>query len=179
MDAYVLGSHPGELPTHLLSAEPGNRIRAVARLEDGEYDVFYALETQSEEDVERHLAAIREAGTDPLVVWHTHGSGAVALGPIPWPKPLPPPPPAPAWVPPCDWYLFLVAKVGDVLGLVEALRHRFGPENVAVVQGPDGRHLLEVGSKDRDELATALDELGPLAEVSGASVHFSSGVQRR
>jgi len=30
LDAYVLGSHPGELPTHLLRTESGNRIRAMA-----------------------------------------------------------------------------------------------------------------------------------------------------
>ena len=175
MDAYVLGSHPGELPTHLLSAEPGNRIRAVARLEDGEYDVFYALETGSEEDVERHLSAIREAGTNPLVIWHTHGSGAAARGPIPWPKPLPPP--QPSWLPPRPWLLFLLAEIADVIIFIESLRERFGVDLVAGFLAPDGRYLIEVAANDRTEIAAALTELAPLAGVTNDVAHYAAGVR--
>lgn len=175
MDAYVLGSHPGELPTHLLGDEEGNRIRAMARLEGGDFDVFYALETQSEEDVERHVAALRDAGTDIIIIWHGHG-GPVESGPISLPPPLPPPP-RPSWIPPRPWLLFLLAEIVDVILLVESLRERFGIDNVAGYHGSDGRYLIEVGAHDRDSLAAAFDELAPLAGVSAPAVHFAAGIQ--
>lgn len=168
MDAYVLGSHSGELPTHLVSANTGNRIRAVARLEGGQHDIFYALEVDSVDDFDRHVRDIEGAGTRIAVVLNPHG-GNVQMGPIP--LPIPPPPPTPSWIPPCEWAMFVFATVEDIVGLIEKLRERFGVEYVAGLR-VGNQYILEVGAEERDSLETALAGLSP------ADAHFANGVHR-
>jgi hypothetical protein len=173
MDAYVFGRHDGDLPTHLVGqGVEGNRIRAVARLQGGEHDVFYALEVESHDDIERHVGVLTEAGSQPSLVLRP-GPDTATSGPIHLPPPIPPPP-MPAWVPPYPWLLFLVCVVDDVVQLIEILRDRLGGDAVAAWQAGDGRYLIEAGATERSSLQDVLEQARGPAGLSEDTAHFAS-----
>jgi hypothetical protein len=153
MDAYVFGRHEGDLPTHLVgTGEPGNRIRAMARLNEGEHDVFYALEGESHDDIDRHISSLEEAGTTADVVLRPHDESAVVLGLPPLPQP-----PLPMWLPPFPFLCLIVAEVEDVGRTVGTLVEQLGPEGIAIWRGEDGHYLIEAGADDRDRLEAAIE----------------------
>jgi hypothetical protein len=154
MDAYVFGRHDGDLPTHLVgNGEPGNRIRAMARLNEGEHDVFYALELESHDDIDRHVGALQDAGSTPsLVLRPDTGWAAVDLKLPPLPQP-----PTPMWLPPFPFLCLIVAEVDDVGAAVGTLVEHLGPEGIAIWRAEDGHYLIEVGADDRDRLEAAIE----------------------
>jgi hypothetical protein len=161
MDAYVFARHDGDLPTHLVgNGEPGNRIRAMARLNEGEHDVFYALELESHDDLDRHVGALQDAGSTPSLVLRPDNSWAAVDLKIP---PLPQPP-TPMWLPPFPFLCLIVADVDDVGRAVETLVEHLGPEGIAIWRGEDGDYLIEVGADDRDRLEAAI---GAASESEG------------
>jgi hypothetical protein len=154
MEAYVFGRHDGDLPTHLVgNGDPGNRIRAMARLNEGEHDVFYALEVESDDDIERHIGSLQEAGSTPALVLRPDGGWASVDLKIP---PLPQPP-APMWLPPYQFLCLIVAEVDDVGRAVNTLIEHVGPEGIAIWRGQDGQYLIEVGADDRAQLEVAIE----------------------
>jgi hypothetical protein len=153
MDAYVFGRHDGDLPTHLVgNGEPGNRIRAMARLNEGEHDVFYALEVGSIEDLERHVGDLQSAGSTPSVVLRPDGGWSAVDLKIP---PLPQPP-VPMWMPPYPVLCLIIAEIDDVGRAVETLVEHLGPEGIAIWRGENGDYLVEAGADDRQKLEAAL-----------------------
>src|SRR3954452_23982988 len=123
MDVYVFGSHAGDLPTHLVGDEAGNRIRGMARLEGGEHDAFYAIEAESLDDVARHLESLTSAGTTVALVLRPHPDWAKS-GPVTLPHiPLPP---KPMYLPPLELLLFLLLRLERLEEFVLRLIERLG-----------------------------------------------------
>jgi hypothetical protein len=125
----------------------------MARLNEGEHDVFYALELETHDDIDRHVGVIQEAGTTPsLVLRPDSGWSAVDLKLPPMPQP-----PNPMWLPPFPFLCLIVAEVDDVAGAVGSLVENLGAEGVAIWRAEDGHYLIEVGAEDRDRLEAAIE----------------------
>ncbi|MDQ1694762.1 MAG: hypothetical protein QOJ03_115 [Frankiaceae bacterium] len=173
MDAYVFGQHDGDLPTHLVGQGiEGNRIRAMAALQGDDHNIFYALEVESLEDLDRHIGQLTEAGS-AAVITLVPDFDAIASGPIHVP-PLPPPP-TPAWIPPYPWLVFVITSVEDVVGLVVKLREQLGDDAVAVWQAADGRYLIEAGAAERSALESAFDEISGTGGMTDDTRLFAAG----
>jgi hypothetical protein len=163
MDAYVIGRHD-DAPAQLASASPqGNRIRAIARGEEGL--VLIAIEHESDDDLDRHVEAIRSAGVDVRDVLRHHPGGPDAenIGPIIVPPP--PPPPMPQWIPPLPWLLFVLGRLERVDVLVSALREDIDADSVAWALLADGRSLIEIGGDDRASLDASFARAAEAAEL--------------
>ena len=157
MDAYVLGTHEGDLPTSLVGAgDEGNRIRAAAKLQGADQNVFYALQVESADDVQPHVDAIIASGTSPIAIL-TAGSEAATLLIVPH---------HPAYLPPGLWTAFVHVVGEGADRAVEVLLELLGEERVAAARLDDGSVLVEATGDDRDELADAIDRATAEATVT-------------
>lgn len=156
MDAYVLGKHDGELPTHLLG-QGDNRIRAMARLEGPDHNVFYALEVPDEGSVHPHTTAIADAGTiiAEILIHNAEVAGFILITIHP------------SHMPPWERYVFLLLEL-ELEELEQALVEAgeiLGPDGVAAAVDGQGRALVELGSNDPAGIEQAMTALG------GGAVH--------
>jgi hypothetical protein len=182
MDAYVLGQHDGDLPTHLLErGELGNRVRAMATLDGPDHNVFYAIEAPDQNALDTHTASLAEAGTDsqrtmsacldpdclPLLGKDSHVIH-------------------PSFIPPCLYYLFhWLFHPGDpeagtdfVAEGLDKAREILGDDGVAASTDGNGNVLIELGGNDEAKLAEAQaalqahfgDNLSSGHAVTGAGV---------
>jgi hypothetical protein len=161
MDFYGIGQHEGDLPTHLLSDESGNRIRAIARLH-GDENVYYAFEAPDDDALNALLDRVSGAGSRIRILRPDPDWASVTLPSLPKP---PPPPPMPSWIPWRPYLRFLLAVIeDDLVTVLERLRHELGMEGVAVVRLDDGRYLLELGADDTARLDAAIEGAGLASE---------------
>jgi hypothetical protein len=151
VDAYVFGSHDGELPISLVgTGDEGRRVRAIARIDSDGPDVVYALQVASADDARQLVDALGAAGTRPgTVLFPDAAAAATSLHPIPVPHP--------AYLPPGRWIAFVHVVGEGAEQAIETLLELLGEGRVAAVQLDDGSYLIEATSDDRDALVTALD----------------------
>jgi hypothetical protein len=163
MDAYILGTHEGDLPIHLLKeGEPGNRIRAMARLEGPVHNVFYALEAPDEMSVDSLTTTVGSSGTTPQksMVVCLRPPCLVTVGGGPGR-----PNPNPSYVPWAEMYVFHLFEAETAADAVRAARASLGEDAVAAATDGNGRIMVELSSND----ATALDSASAaLCEALGA-----------
>jgi hypothetical protein len=160
MDAYILGRHDGELPTHLLSGPGGDRVRAMARLAGPAHDVFYALEVADERSVTVLTESLTASG---LVVSETHmpltsdPDKYAIVGHI-----------RPSHFPPWDFYLFIHGdEVEDLPNQLSAAADELNEGTVGFAIDASGKVLIELGSNDEAKVnavaASLVDALGGTA----------------
>ena len=158
MDAYILGRHAGELPS-LTSGSTGNRVRAMARLDGPEHDVFYALEVNGPDGVDVVTESLTDLG---LVVSKTHlparddkDKYAIVAG-------------RPSHMPPWEVYLFLNGDVSEeIAATLNEVVEDLGEGTVAAAVDNNGDALIELGSNDE---AKVLAAGATVANVLGGNV---------
>lgn len=154
MDAYVLGTHDGELPTHLLG-HGDNRVRAMARLDGPDHNVFYALEVPNAESVDGHVSAIGDAGSIVGRILIIDGNiAAVVIHP--------------SHMPPWERYLFLLLELEAIEEALAAARDILGEGGVAAAADSQGHILVELGGNDAAALQEAAALFGGAAHAVGA-----------
>jgi hypothetical protein len=158
MDAYILGTHEGDLPTHLLEGgEVGNRVRAMAQLDGPDHNVFYAIEGPDQATVDAHVRSIVAAGT---TVQHaitpddgrTNDPEWVMIGVS-----------HPSHKPPWEYYIFWrLLHYGDPVEYTGALaeglgaaRDLVGDDRIAVAINAEGDVLIELCGDDQAALVEA------------------------
>jgi hypothetical protein len=167
VNAYVFGTHSGDLPADLVDRHsPGDGVRAVVRLRDGEHDILYAVEAPDDDRLSEHIAAVSDAGTQGLVVLQEGSWAANLLPPLPAPRPM--------WLPPSEALMFVLVTVEDVSEFVTRLVESLGLTSVATWPTTDGRWLVEAVSDDADELAAAFDEANVATKPTDSLTHVAS-----
>jgi hypothetical protein len=164
MDAYILGTHEGELPTHLLAhGEEGHRVRTMGRIEGPTHNVFYALEVPDLAAFERIAGHIADAGTaNPQTIQPTgHPEYRSSKH-------------APSHFPPWDRIaiLLLHLELEKQIAATAAAVKRLGDEGVAVITDGSGLTLAEFGGNDAAEVDAAAAEFAASGE--GAEIHVLS-----
>lgn len=169
MDAYVLGTHEGELPTHLLGAAGGGRVRVMGQLDDAPHTVFVGLDGDSHDALDEADAAVR-GGVGDAVSFRPDPNASAALPlVIHMPAKLPP------WLRIIILFLEAEAIEAAILAAHEAL----GPEGIAVATDGAGRYLVELGGDDAaalDAAASAFAELDAnaiVATVGGGGLAYA------
>jgi hypothetical protein len=172
MDAYILGKHAGELPVHLLQqGEPGNRVRAIGRLDGPDHNAYYALEAPDQQTVDSLVTQVKSTGTQSEQTL-TVCLKPSCLGMVSHPNGNP------SWMPPFLWYIFHWIHTHDAGPGVDAARKILGPEGVHAATDGEGKALIQLGSDDQAKLSAASaaisDSLGKLAggahQVAGADL---------
>ncbi|HVV75947.1 MAG TPA: hypothetical protein VHC43_07910 [Mycobacteriales bacterium] len=157
MDAYVLGTHESDLPTHLLQdGAEGDRVRAIARLNGVDHNAFYAIEAPDAESAELHLEKIKGLGTN-VNWWLIHCVAEDCLGLMEI-KPFSIL--NPSKMPPYDFYLILTVEQEHVRDEVATARQLLGEDGVAAATDGRGRFLIELGSNDQSALDAAVATFG-------------------
>lgn len=150
MDAYVLGTHDGDLPTHLLGrGEEGHRVLVIAPLSGPDHNVLYKIEAPDADGVQHHVERISGVGTlvGRILIRCTSEN---CFGLIESVKPfliL-----GPHSLPPYLHYVFQWLEQAHVRDEVAALVEIFGPEGVAAATDGEGHFLVEYGSDDPDKI---------------------------
>jgi hypothetical protein len=159
MDAYVFGTHDGDLPSHLIGAgELGNRVRAMARLDGPDHNVYYAIEAPDTAALDSHVSNLTATGTAPTSTILMCGSQPCAdllangYQPHSLPSHLPP------WE--CVQFLALLLEEGvSPAEELEAARLLLGADGVAAATDGEGRVLIQLGANDTETVAQASDAL--------------------
>lgn len=169
MDAYILGKHDGDLPTHLLSGPGGNRVRAMARLDGPHHDAFYAIEVDDPDGVTVLTESLSDSG---LVISQTHVAAVadenkVAAHIVPYVHP--------SHMPPWECYAFIHAQwVEQIPEILAAILAELGDGTVAAAVDSDGNVLIELGSDDEAAVTAAAAGLAD-ALGGGVAVHTVVG----
>jgi hypothetical protein len=165
MDGYVLGRHTGELPLHLLQeGEPGNRIRAIARVEGPDHDVVYAIEAPDEQALSLHTTSTSTAGTSStksLIVCvslpcqaqggHTNGN--------------------PMHMPPWECILFLWLEAEDISEIVGDIKESLGADSIYTATDGEGHFLVQLGSDDQERVDEAAARLTSAVGAGAGASH--------
>ena len=147
MNAYLFGSHKGNLPVHLLGkGAPGNRIRAMAELDGPDHSIFVAFEVPDINAANQHVMSLSTSGVDPGPVVPMCGSETCLqlLMDI-----------VESVVADLDGFLLYLYLRLVVTGRVEILRElvkELGSDRVRAITDGAGTVIIEIGGHHRDEL---------------------------
>lgn len=175
MDAYVLGTHTGDLPTHILGDAGSGRVRAMSQLEGAPHSIFAAVEGDSPEALEDALAAVRGAGVADAVALTLNPEaddvGTIIINLIH----------VPARIPPWELLVFVYLEAELILETLEAAVEALGAENVAVASDGQGRVLIELGGPNASAVQATADALAGahknavVGRVAGAISYAKDG----
>ena len=139
MDAYVLGTHSGDLPTHILGDAGSGRVRAMGQLEGAPHTVYVAIEGDTPEALEEAIAVVRGAGIADevgLTLNPESGDEVMALPfVIHFPSRMPPP----------EVMIFIYVQADGVVEALQEAVDSLGADGVAVASDGEGRVLVELG----------------------------------
>jgi hypothetical protein len=168
MDAYILGRHEGDLPSHLLAqGEPGNRVRAIARLEGPDHDVFYALEAPDQQSLDSLVQAITVAGSNPASVLpacaliHCKGAIANVRGP--------------SYLPPWPTYVFEWFDADTAAEAIQLAVDSLGEDAVAAATDGQGHILIELAGPDEDLIRATMALIRARLRFADDGLHAVTG----
>lgn len=175
MDGCVFGRHEGDLPLHLLQeGEPGNRIRAMARLEGPDHNIYYAIEAPDRQAFDSLVANATGAGSIPMYS-PDFCIGSVCIPPVTGGGGGT----TPSYLPPWVRIRFLIAlaqkeheKIDEA---IVRTKERLGPDSIAFATDGKGMVIIEVGSNDEEPLEAAMRELHDATGTSHTSSHLVTG----
>lgn len=161
MDAYVLGTHEGGLPTHLLGDAGRGRVRAMGSLEGSPHSIYVAVDGDSPEAIADALSAVNDA-IDAVALTlnpETDGGGTVAALPfvIHMPSRIPPP----------DEVVFIYVEADGIGEALQVVVDTLGPDGVAVAGDGEGRFIVELGGSSSAAVESAA---AAFAERHGGAV---------
>lgn len=149
MDAYVLGTHKGDLPTHLLGDAGSGRVRAMGALEGAPHSIYVAVEGDTREALEDAVAIVTGAGIEAEVGLTLNpeaaDSGNIIINLIHIPSRMPP------W----ELLLFLWLEGELFADAIETAVEHLGPEGVAVASDGKGKVLIELGGNNAAKVEAA------------------------
>lgn len=150
MDAYVLGMHEGDLPTHVVNeGEAGHRVVVVAPLSGPDHNVLYKIEATDADGVHGHIERISGLGT-VINKWLIRCISENCFGLIETFKPFSIL--GPHSLPPYLYYVFHWLEQEHVRDEVAALLEIFGPDGVAAATDGAGHFLIEYASDDAEKI---------------------------
>ncbi|HEU5034757.1 MAG TPA: hypothetical protein VFT62_08395 [Mycobacteriales bacterium] len=150
MHTYVFGTHQGELPRHLVGhGQPGDHIRAMARLEGPDHDVIYALNHEAAESPELLADVLRHAGT-LVVETFTLCDSRPCLQVLGIESHV-----VPIAMPPLEHILFLMFEADGQLTWPADV----APGEVAAATNGVGQFLVEFVGNDRQQLTRQAEQL--------------------
>lgn len=169
MDAYVLGTHEGDLPTHLLGqGEEGHRVLVMARLDGPDHDVLYKIEAPDKEGVSTHVANITGAGSliDRILIRCIREN---CFGLIETIKPYMGV--APHSLPPYVYYAFQWLEQDHIRDEFAALVDIVGMDGLAAATDGEGHFLIEYGSDDADKISAAANLFSGAGHAITGDIH--------
>ena len=169
MDAYVLSRYTGDdLGSVVGMTQDGARVRAAARLDGPDHDVFFALEGDSEESLMSLSRALPTSSTngDPLPMVSCFDQPCIdfidgVLGRI-------------SAFDGFEFFVFLLIELDQPFGYARVLIEDFGEERVAVITDGSGKVLVEIGAHSLDEVQPHLERIKALPHVRRASMHSAT-----
>lgn len=172
MNVYLLGSHDGELPTHLLrDAESEHGIFAMGRLSGDQHTMYYAASVADSASVGDVVGTVEGAGSSVATII-VQCVSETCLGLILWllgvitPCHVPGPP---------EWVVFLVLRGREELRHLEHALERLGRGHVAAAYDGDGTFLVELAADDRDLLDEVASTFAHLDNHEVVSTHWMRG----
>jgi len=170
MDAYVFGTHEGDLPTHVLGAAGSGRVRVMGQLEGAPHTVFVGIEGESHDALDEADAAVRGSGVADAVSFRPDPNASAALPLIIH---------MPAKIPPWLRIIIIFLEAEAIEAAILAGHEALGPDGIAVATDGQGRYLVELGGDDAAavELAAAafadLDANAVVAQIGGGGLAYA------
>lgn len=151
MDAYVLGTHEGELPTHLLGPAGSGRVRAMAAVEGSPHTIYIAVDGDTEEALGEALAVVDNSslhGAIHLVASEVASRHGVFVSTVH----------GTSHMPPVECIIFLFIEAESIEDAFLAALDALGPEGVAVAADGRGGFVVELGGDDPAAVEAAAED---------------------
>jgi hypothetical protein len=175
LNAYVLGTHEGELPTHVLGAAGSGSVRAMGRLEGSPHTVFVALEGDTPAAIEEAIAAVSAAGVAAKVSLTLNPDGPQVATLIPgiihWPSRFPP----------YKFVIFIYVEADGIDAAFNGAVADLGSDHVSVAGEGDGRFLVELVGDNAEAVEAAAAAFAThhpgsvVGRVAGGLSHAGNG----